>query len=114
MNMSSEPLGSILIVDDKADNLAVLSGLLEQSGYRVRPALSGELALKAVAASLPELILLDIRMPGMNGFEVCRALKADPRSRDIPVIFISAMQDLPNRCRRRSPTGSRTPMPMLW
>jgi CheY-like chemotaxis protein len=97
MNISVENQGDILIVDDKAENLAVLREFLEQAGFKVRPALSGSLALKAVAASLPELILLDIRMPGMDGFEVCRALKADPLSRDIPVIFVSALQDLSDR-----------------
>jgi PAS domain S-box-containing protein len=97
MNMPAENQGNILIVDDKVENLAVLGELLTQAGFKVRPALSGELALKAVVASLPDLILLDIRMPGMDGFAVCRALKADPCSRDIPVIFVSATQDLPDR-----------------
>ncbi|MEI7611609.1 MAG: response regulator [Betaproteobacteria bacterium] len=97
MNMRTEDHGNILIVDDKADNLAVLSELLEQSGFKVQPALFGELALRAVAARKPDLILLDICMPEMDGFEVCRALKADPLSRDIPVIFVSAMLDLADR-----------------
>lgn len=97
MNTPERSRGNILIVDDMPENLAVLSALLLQAGFKVRPALSGALALKAVAANLPELILLDVRMPGMDGFAVCRALKADPRSRDVPVIFLSAMQDLSDR-----------------
>ena len=97
MNTPERSRGNILIVDDKPENLAVLSDLLVQAGFKVRPALSGALALNALAGSLPELILLDVRMPGMDGFAVCRALKADPRSRDIPVIFLSAIQDLSDR-----------------
>ena len=97
MKSPTADIGSILIVDDTPNNLAVLVTLLEKAGFKVRPALSGEVALKAVAASLPDLILLDIRMPDMDGFEVCRILKADPRSRDVPVIFVSAMQDLSDR-----------------
>lgn len=85
--------GDILIVDDNPNNLAVLRALLGAAGYKVRPALSGAIALRAVAASLPDLILLDVRMPAIDGYETCRRLKADPRSRDIPVIFISALQD---------------------
>jgi putative two-component system response regulator len=84
---------SILIVDDNPNNLQVLSSMLQQAGYKVRPALSGEIALRAVEASLPDLILLDIRMPGLDGYQTCQRLKADPRSRDIPVIFISALTD---------------------
>lgn len=85
--------GDILIVDDNPNNLQVLMGLLGQAGYKVRPALSGEIALRAVEVSLPDLILLDVRMPGIDGYETCKRLKANQRSRDIPVIFISAMQD---------------------
>lgn len=84
----------VLIVDDTPDNLRLLSGILEERGYDVRPAASGTRALAAVQAELPELILLDIKMPEMSGYDVCERLKADERTRDIPVIFISALQDL--------------------
>lgn len=83
--------GTILVVDDSVVNLALLTGMLGQAGYQVQPACSGELALKATAASLPDLILLDVCMSGMDGFETCTHLKADPRTRDIPVIFVSAL-----------------------
>jgi CheY-like chemotaxis protein len=89
--------GSILVVDDTPESLRVLAGVLEQEGYRVRPANSGELALASIAAQPPDLILLDIRMPGMDGFEVCRRLKADETTGHIPVIFQSAATDLADR-----------------
>lgn len=85
--------GSIVIVDDNSNNLRVLSGILQQAGYKVRPALGAEIALRAIQASPPDLILLDIRMPGIDGYEACRRLKDDDRLRDIPVIFISALSD---------------------
>lgn len=85
--------GSIVIVDDNPNNLQVLSGILQLAGFKVRPALSGEIALRAIAASAPDLVLLDIRMPGMDGYETCRRLKADAASCDIPVIFISALTE---------------------
>lgn len=85
--------GDILLVDDKIENLQFLKNVLTEAGYRVRPALDGELALRSVEAKHPALILLDIRMPGIDGFEVCRRLKADISTRDIPVIFASALAD---------------------
>ncbi len=86
-------LGNILIVDDTRANLDVLAGMLREHGYKVRPAPNGRLALRAVNAELPDLILLDIRMPEMDGYEVCRRLKADERFKDIPIIFISALTE---------------------
>lgn len=80
----------ILIVDDNADTLALLGRILNESGYRVRPASNGRHALKSVAARLPDLILLDVKMPEMDGYEICRRLKSKEKSRNIPVIFISA------------------------
>jgi two-component system, NtrC family, sensor kinase len=71
--------GAVLSVDDNPNNLRVLSGMLEQAGYKVRPALTGDLALRSAQSSLSDLILLDIRMPEMDGYEVCRRLKGDPR-----------------------------------
>ncbi len=93
--MSDSP--SILIVDDEADSLSLLKGILAAGGYRVRSADSGRLALASVAGWLPELILLDIRMPGMNGFEVYRRLRAIERLQNIPVMFISAASELEER-----------------
>jgi len=83
--------GEILIVDDTPANLRLLSALLTEHGYRARPARNGKLALMSAQAAPPDLILLDIRMPDLSGYEVCEQLKADPRTRDIPVIFISAL-----------------------
>ncbi len=83
----------LLIVDDLPENLAVLSSILKNAGYKVRSTLSGELALKAVALAPPALILLDVMMPNMDGYEVCRRLKAAPHSAEIPVLFISALDD---------------------
>ena len=80
----------ILIVDDTRDSLELLNRILEERGYRVRLATNGRLALKSVAARLPNLILLDVKMPDMDGYEVCRRLKSEAHSRNVPVIFISA------------------------
>jgi len=83
--------GDILIVDDTPANLRLLAGILGEQDYKVRLTPNGKLALKSAQAIPPDLILLDIKMPGMNGYEVCEALKGDPRTRDIPIIFISAL-----------------------
>src|SRR5258708_29907202 len=85
--------GYMLIVDDVASNLEVKSRGLTARGYTIRTADSGPRALEMVAASPPDLILLDILMPGMDGYEVLRQLKRDPRLRDIPVIFQSALHE---------------------
>ena len=84
---------SILVVDDTPANLQLLSGMLKERGYRVRPAPSGELALRGAQAVPPDLILLDVTMPGMDGYEVCARLKAEERLCDIPVLFISALTE---------------------
>jgi DNA-binding response OmpR family regulator len=89
--------GIILVVDDTPVNLKLLVATLTADGYHVLAADSGELALASVAACLPELILLDIRMPGLNGFEVCRRLREKDESRDIPVVFISASEESTER-----------------
>lgn len=83
----------ILIVDDTPDNLRVLDAILKSQGYKVRKALNGQIALNACQISAPDLVLLDIIMPGMDGYEVCRRLKADAITCEIPVIFISAIDD---------------------
>jgi signal transduction histidine kinase len=84
---------NILLVDDTPANLNLLIGMLRQRGYRLRPAPSGKLALRAARTAPPDLILLDIRMPEMDGYEVCERLKADPALKEIPVIFLSALSD---------------------
>lgn len=90
-------IGNILIVDDDAGALKLLKDILAAEGHVVRPFNNGELALRSVMADAPELILLDIRMPGMSGFEVCRRLKSDEGMKDIPVIFISAASDMEDK-----------------
>lgn len=82
--------GDIVIVDDNIVNLKVLTTVLESNSYSVRCAQSGEEALARVTEKIPDLILLDVQMPGMDGFEVCRSLKEDPETEEIPVIFITA------------------------
>ena len=83
----------ILVVDDTPASLRLLTELLTRHGYHVRPAEDGSLALESATAKTPDLILLDVSMPGMDGYEVCRRLKADEKSSRIPVIFISAFGD---------------------
>src|SRR5688572_2087358 len=85
--------GGILVVDDTPANLQVLAGMLKNRGYKARPVPSGKLALLAAQRDPPDLILLDINMPEMNGYEVCEHLKADDKLKGIPVIFISALTD---------------------
>jgi DNA-binding response OmpR family regulator len=84
---------SILVVDDAPANLQVLAGMLKNCGYKVRPVPSGKMALLTARIGPPDLILLDINMPEMNGYEVCEHLKADDRLAGIPVIFISALTE---------------------
>jgi len=85
----SENRPTVLIVDDMPDNLALMSGLLKDT-YRVKVATSGKKALEIVGATLPDLILLDLIMPDMDGYQVCDSLKKNPATRDIPVIFLTA------------------------
>ncbi len=85
--------GTILVVDDSTETLSLLNRVLSSAGYTVRPADSGELALAALAAGIPDLILLDLRMPGLSGLEICQRLKADPATRAIPVILLSAFAE---------------------
>ncbi|MCB9079254.1 MAG: hybrid sensor histidine kinase/response regulator [Anaerolineaceae bacterium] len=84
---------NILVVDDTPENLRVLVQLLQKQGYRVRPVRNGAHALMSAQKEPPDLILLDIRMPDMDGYEVCQQLKADERTCDIPIIFISALDE---------------------
>ena len=91
--LSGPGQGDILIVDDEPDNVLLLKLILDEYGYRVRTATSGPLALEAAWMQVPDLILLDILMPQMDGFEVCRRLKADNRTHDVPVLFLSAVDE---------------------
>jgi CheY-like chemotaxis protein len=86
--------GRIVIVDDSSLNRILLRGILEQDGYEVREAGGGAEALEVVRADPPELILLDIQMPDMSGFDVCKQLKEHPKLQAVPVIFISALDDV--------------------
>jgi serine phosphatase RsbU (regulator of sigma subunit) len=92
-NTSAGQSASILAVDDTPANLQVLAGMLKERGYKVRPVPSGKLALQAAQRDPPNLILLDINMPDMSGYEVCEKLKADDKLKGIPVIFISALTE---------------------
>lgn len=85
--------GDILLIDDTPDNLRFLAELLTKAGYSVRKVINGELGLDAARLQPPDIILLDIMMPGMNGYEVCAQLKEDDRTRHIPVIFLSALDE---------------------
>jgi len=85
---------SILIVDDTPENLHLLAGILSDQGYRVRSAANGARALATVQKEAPDLILLDIMMPAVDGFEVCRQLKSNEQTQDIPVVFISALDEV--------------------
>lgn len=99
MNERSLMSGNIVIVDDNPSNLRVLGEMLQQVGCKVRQALNGELALQSIDAQPPELVLLDVRMPGMDGYEVCAQLKTGAHTRDIPIIFISALHDTEDKVR---------------
>ena len=91
--MSTEHPPILLIVDDKPANLKLLFEFLKQTGYRTLAAQSGRDALMLADKSQPDLILLDVMMPGLDGYETCRRLKANPRTKAIPVIFMTALAD---------------------
>ncbi len=97
---------SILVVDDTIENLRLLSSILGARGYEVRPVTSGPLALQAAASSAPELVLLDINMPGMDGLEVCTRLKQSEQLRDVPVIFLTALADTADKVRAFAAGGA--------
>ncbi len=89
----SRDVAEIVVVDDTPANLQLLVKMLRDEGYKVRPVTSGAAALELARTIKPDLMLLDINMPGMNGYEVCRRIKADDQLRDVPVIFLSAMHE---------------------
>ncbi|MDX2232382.1 MAG: response regulator [Leptolyngbyaceae cyanobacterium bins.349] len=95
----SNPSANILVIDDQIDNLRTLSEILQRRGYQVRQATNGQTALKTARSQPPDLILLDIRMPKMDGYAVCAALKETPQTREIPVIFLSALGEVTDKVR---------------
>ncbi|MCP4109440.1 MAG: response regulator [Desulfobacteraceae bacterium] len=103
----NEPISDvrILIVDDHIDNLRVLSDILKKQGCKVRSLRKGRAVFSSVLESPPDIILLDIMMPDMHGYDVCKQLKADERTRDIPVIFISALHETKEKIRAFSAGG---------
>ncbi|MBE9227435.1 PleD family two-component system response regulator [Phormidium sp. LEGE 05292] len=105
-NIPTPYKADILVVDDKPDNLRLLSTMLTEQGYKVRKVISGELALKACQIMPPDLILLDINMPNMNGYMVCQHLKSKPETQNIPVIFISALDGVVDKVEAFSHGGA--------
>jgi CheY-like chemotaxis protein len=106
--------GEILVVDDERASLEAFKLVLSKQGYRVRSAANGKAALQAVRESAPDLILLDVCMPGMNGYTVCEWLKADERTRDIPVIFTSALNEAQDRVKAFSAGGADYVTKPMW
>ena len=99
MDPSPEQKGDILIVDDNPVNLDLLSNMLMDRQYRVRVATNGRRALAAARSRPPDLVMLDINMPEMDGYQVCRELKAGDETREVPVIFISALDEAMDKVR---------------
>lgn len=98
--------GNILIIDDNPENLRLLSRMLIRRGYEVRQALNGIIALRAIEIQRPDIVLLDIMMPQMNGYEVCKEIKNNPETADIPVIFLSALDEVQNKIKGFAAGGS--------
>lgn len=96
---TNEFIADILIVDDKLENIRFLSSFLSKQGYQVRKAINGQAALMAARTVSPDLILLDINMPGMGGYEVCKQLKGELQTSSIPIIFLSAGDDIADKIR---------------
>ena len=92
MEIAKKPL--ILIVDDTPKNVQVLSSILHEKGYNICVSTSGIQALELISTESPDLILLDIQMPVMDGFEISKVLKANPKTKDIPIIFLTAQTDI--------------------
>ena len=104
--MNNEEIASILIVDDYPNNLRSLAAILSTEGYKVRKAVSGNVALETVLSQPPDLILLDIRMPDLDGYEVCSILKSSAVTCEIPVIFLSALDDTASKVKSFSVGGA--------
>ncbi|NES02716.1 MAG: hybrid sensor histidine kinase/response regulator [Okeania sp. SIO2F4] len=106
MNNSNHKItGNILIVDDIPENIKLLSQILKNAGHRVRAVTNGKMALKTINFQVPDLILLDINMPEINGYEVCEQLKANQETQNIPVIFVSALDEVFNKVKAFSVGG---------
>jgi phosphoserine phosphatase RsbU/P len=105
MNTLSVAKADILVVDDGPTNIRLLTVMLSSLGYQVSTATTGELALSMIATAIPDLVLLDVNMPGMDGYQVCQTLKANPQTQDIPVIFISALDELMDKVKGFSVGG---------
>lgn len=99
MSQNNQSKGNILLVDDLPENLQLLSDLLTQLGYKIRSVTSGRMALKTLKVKQPDVIFLDIKMPEMDGYQVCEAIKSDQLLQDIPIIFISALDDVFDKVR---------------
>jgi CheY-like chemotaxis protein/anti-anti-sigma regulatory factor len=97
--MQRAPNGLVLVVDDDPVNLQVISEALSSETFEVAFASDGETALEQIAQELPDVVILDALMPGMNGFAICEKLKTDPATRDIPVLFMTALADVKDRLR---------------
>jgi CheY-like chemotaxis protein/DNA-binding CsgD family transcriptional regulator len=93
-SIQSQSHPTVMIIDDTPDNLALLSDTLSESGYRVLVATDGALALEQINYVIPDIILLDVMMPGIDGYETCKRLKADPKTAAIPVLFMTALNEL--------------------
>ena len=90
---STDTRGDILIVDDTLANLRLLTDMLRDQGFKVRGVRSGPMAINAAQSAAPDLILLDINMPEMDGYETCRRLQADERTSEVPIVFLSALDE---------------------
>lgn len=97
MDAWQPPQGTLLIVDDNLKNLKVLLGLLKDRGFNIIVAQNGEEALERASHWLPDIILLDVMMPGLDGFEICHRLKANETTREIPIIFMTALTDVESK-----------------
>ena len=98
-HQADAPKGDILIVDDTPNNLRLLEAALTEQGYEVRCVTNGSMALTSARVEPPALILLDIKMPELNGYQVCSSLKAEEQTREIPVIFLSALDEVFDKIR---------------
>ncbi|HXU79407.1 MAG TPA: response regulator, partial [Methylomirabilota bacterium] len=96
-NPAGRPRGTVLIIDDEIQNRALLRDPLEARGFQVAEAVNGAEALEHIAHSPPDVILLDLMMPGMNGYEVCQRLKRDPATAPIPILMVTALSDRKER-----------------
>lgn len=105
--MAQDGRGTVLVVDDDPRNRKLMETLIRAEGFAVRSVDSGTAALAAVADEVPGLVLLDIMMPGMDGFDVLRRLKADPLLNGIPVIMVTALDDEASRARLSAAEASR-------